>query len=221
MKNNVIYFLLLSIFIMLSANTVLAQTSTPSATREQEIKELKDKLATKVAELKITSQKVFLGTIKTLSDQKIILTTDTQEININLDENTSLQQEDKTGSKKNIKISQLAQGQTLLALGTFNKDSSELLAKNIVARDLATTIVGAVKSVDKKNYQLMVLSNGKEILVDHQTTTKDFLYEEGKNLQKIGFSKFSEGQTVYVYGFMTKDKDGKEMLSAERIIILR
>ncbi len=87
--------------------------------------------------------------------------------------------------------------------------------------ELPLALVGRIKNVDKKNFQITVAVLAKDYLVDIDQTTRTSLYDNQKGLSRSGFSKFIEGQLIYVYGFLTITKDGKELLPAGRILILK
>ena len=95
-----------------------------------------------------------------------------------------------------------------------------MTASNITVVDMPAIIIGRIKSIDSKNYQLIVTEGNKDILVDHDFSTKDLILNKDYNTAKGGFSKFAEKQLVYVFGYNTTDKNDKPMLSAQRIIIL-
>lgn len=220
-------YLIVFAFLILTLNAPLliyaaesSPSATPTPTLAVKIKELKDRLASRVAELAILSKKVFKGEIKTLSDQKIIIKEKDQEINIAINDDTGFFEVGNDGKEKRIKLENLKKDQTVIAWGTYNSSTNTLTAKSIVAKSKPFILLGKIKSIDKKNYQLFVTMEDKDYLVDHEITTKDSLYDTTKGLVKAGFSKFLPGQLLYVYGFLTTTKDNKEMLSAQRIIIL-
>ncbi len=200
----------------MSGSDIFAQESTNTA----KIKELKDKLASRVAELNLQTKKMIQGEIKTLSDQKIILTNNNIEINVNLDDDTTLTQQTGDGKKKTIKVDSMKSGQNIFTWGSFNSGTNVMTASNITVVDMPAIIIGRIKSIDSKNYQLIVTEGNKDILVDHDFSTKDLILNKDYNTAKGGFSKFAEKQLVYVFGYNTTDKNDKPMLSAQRIIIL-
>ena len=104
--------IILSLLLM-SGSDIFAQESTNTA----KIKELKDKLASRVAELNLQTKKMIQGEIKTLSDQKIILTNNNIEINVNLDDDTTLTQQTGDGKKKTIKVDSMKSGQNIFTWG--------------------------------------------------------------------------------------------------------
>jgi predicted RND superfamily exporter protein len=198
-----------------------ASAATPTPTTEKKIKELKDRLASRVAELNVISQKMIKGEIKTISDSKIILISNGNEININLNDESSFFLFQNTGVKKPIKVDSLKTGQAAISWGAFNSSTSTLSSKTFVVVETPLLITGTIRSVDKKNYQLVVQTTEKEYLIDHDVTTKNYMLAKDDVLAKSGFSKYQEGQTVYVAGDLVTDKNGKDMLLAQRIIILK
>ncbi len=205
-------------------------TVTPATVRSSQISELKERIATKVAELKILAPSVISGTIKTLSDQKIVITVGDEDLSIDISEDTTLSQFDQDQNKKSFKIGDLKTDQKIVVWGTLNKETNTMTADTVISRDFPLTFVGQIKSVDKKNYQFLVQSQNKDIpyqrkdfsyLFDVNPPTKISLLANDNSLTKIGFSKLIEGQTVYIYGFIgDKTKDSQTLLSAKRIIVL-
>lgn len=222
-KKMAIFILIIVIILSLKIDFVQALEGTPSVTsRNQQIKELKEKIATKVAELKILAPKVLLGEIKTLSDQKIIITVQETDVNIELSDDTSFSYVSEDGNKKDIKVGQLKVGQKIIVWGTFNKEAQTMTATGVVARDLAKVLTGQIASIDKKNYQFTV-SDKSGVLpytFDINPPTKINILGDDNKLTKIGFSKLAVGQTVYIYGFVGEKTDNKTLLSAKRIIVL-
>lgn len=227
MKKNKIKFLLIfisfSLFLLTCSKTTVAQekNSQTTASGELKIQELKEKLASRVAELNTVSQRLIKGEIKTLSDEKIVLMQNGSEININISEESSFYKLETNGAKKTVKIADLKTGQTVYSPGSYNTATNSLITKTINVVEFPTIIAGVVKNVDKKNYQLMVSAKDKEYLIDHDVATKNFLLDPEGKMQRSGFSKYAEGQTVFVLGDMVTDKSGKDLLSAFRIIILK
>lgn len=224
----VLGFIILGL-ILLKTENVKAAVATPSGTvtptsvRSEQITQLKDRIATKVAELKILAPQVVVGTIKTLSDQKIVMTVNDEDLSIDISDDTTLLQFDQDQNKKTLKIAGLETGQKILVWGNLNKETNIMTADTVVARDFPLVFVGQIKSVDKKNYQFLVSSDGKDLpyLFDVNPPTKIAVLANDNSTAKIGFSKLLSGQIVYVYGFVgDKTKTGQVLLSAKRIIVL-
>lgn len=130
MKKLIVLLLVLCTVLLFLIVPVLAVETTGSATpglRDQQITELKQRLATKVAQLKILSPQVIVGTIKTLSDQKIILNWQGKDADVEISSDTNLSQVDQNNNSKALKIANLQTGQTLIAWGNFNKDTLSLI----------------------------------------------------------------------------------------------
>src|SRR3989338_292029 len=72
-----------SIMLLMSALTTVAFAATPSATNKK-IEDLKDRLATKVAELRQTSRRGMYGTVKSTSITSFVVETKTKDVKIEL-----------------------------------------------------------------------------------------------------------------------------------------
>lgn len=215
----VIFILFVSMTYGINAADITSESKN-SPSSELKIKELKEKLASRVAELNIVSQKVFIGEIKTISDQKIIFNVLGNEVTANLNDDTAISEIGSDFKKNTIKLDDLKVNQTVYIWGTFNSTTNTITAKSVLVMELPLALIGRIKNVDKKNYQITIAVSAKDYLVDIDQTTRTSIYDEHKGLSKGGFSKLSENQLVYVYGFLKTTKEGTELLPAERILIL-
>lgn len=220
MKNKILLILLLILLSLplLSTDTVSAESATPSA--DLKIQELKDKLASRVAELALVSQKVLGGEIKTLSDEKIIIVNDGRETDLNLKDDTTFLEILRDYTTDKIKLDNLKTGQNIFSYGAFNNTTNSLNAQSVIFLHETFKITGKIKKVDSDNYQLLVSSNGTDVLIDHLTTTKDYLLDKNNKFVRGGFSKFENNQLVYAVGAYDEDKNKNKLFSAVRIIIL-
>ena len=221
MKYKIVITVLLMLF-SASYTYGTESTSSDSATPSSDFKiqELKDKLASRVAELALVSQKVLSGEIKTLSDEKIIIVNDNRETDLNLKDDTAFLEILRDYATAKIKLDNLKTGQKILSYGAFNSTTNSLNAQFVVFLNETLKITGKIKNVDSENYQLTVSSNGTDVLIDHLTTTKDYLLDKNNKFVRSGFSKFENNQLVYAVGAFDEDKNKNKLFSAVRIIIL-
>lgn len=213
-----IFFII--IFLIFSSTQAFALvTSTPTPTTsplQQQVDELKTRIASKVASLKLVVKKGILGTVTDVSDTQITLSNLNGKTRIiDVDELTQFS----SSNSNSFGISDVKKGMFLAAIGLYNKESERTQAREIIEQDpLPNFIYGAVASIDKDNYSITVAKeNGINSLVDIETITKTYAYSEG-TLTKSGFSKIKVAQTILIIGYF--DKQNKSTIIASRIILL-
>ncbi len=198
MKKILIFvFLLYAVRLPLYAGSAHAITEAPT---ESQINKLKDRIASRVAELKLVERRGIIGTVTDVSNTQLTLV-DTQNNTrfVDVDELTKFAS---PSAKEAFGISDIIKGDKIGVLGLYNKQTRRLLARFIDILVLPKVIHGAVASVDSENFMLQVKNAGKETLViDVQTTTKISSYTKTGGVVKSGFSKIKEGERIMVVGF--------------------
>lgn len=220
MKKLFILILLIIVLQNLEFDKIYAQTAkktpTPTISKlQQQVDELKSKIASKVAELNLVEKRSFFGLVTDVSDTQITLKDlggNTKFVDV--DELTKFS----STNLKSFGISDVENDMWLGVLGLYNKQSRRLLARVVSEENaLPNFIYGAVYSVDDGKFSIVVAKeNGGRPVVDIENVTKTFSFENGK-LIKSGFSKIKETETVIVIGFF--DKSDKSRIVASRIIL--
>ncbi len=208
-----------SIMLLMSALTTVAFAATPSAT-SQKIEDLKDRLATKVAELRQTSHRAIYGAVKSTSVTSFVVETKTKDVKIEQtddikviqylnDERTALTPED------------IAKGDNVTVFGDYDMTLDLLKATIVVIQSpVPERISGTVTARDDKAYTLTI-KNSQEVtyIVDIEKSTKTRMWDrEKKVLVKSGFSKIAAGNVVHIVGFPVPKKENR--VSADRILDL-
>lgn len=219
MKKLILFLSLISY--LLSPIPVHAVTTTPkptqaaASTTESQINKLKDRIASRVAELKLVERKGIIGTVSESSNTQLTLV-DTQNNTrfVDVDELTKFAS---PSAKDAFGISDIIKGDKIGILGLYNKQSRRLLARFINVLVLPKIIHGAVTAVDNENFTIGVKNDLKEtFLVDVQTTTKISSYTKAGDLVRSGFSKIKTGERIMVVGF--PDRKDKTKIIPSRII---
>ncbi|MEK7160118.1 MAG: hypothetical protein AAB702_01395 [Patescibacteria group bacterium] len=212
---------ILKLFIILLALTFIkfdvfaATTSTPTpANIQNQIDELKNKIASKVAELKLVEKRGIIGTVTDSSDTQITLSDSRGGARfVDVDELTKFYSSDKS-----FGISDIKNNMTIGILGLYNKQSRRILAREV--NDITTPpkiIYGGIGSIDKQNFEITVVKeNGAKVVIKIEDVTKTYSYSSD-TLSKSGFSKIEETQTIMAIGF--PDKLDPNKLIATRILI--
>lgn len=220
MKKNVlkifIFLIPLTFWLFLGPSTGAATTPTPTtASLETQINDLKNKIASRVAELKLVEKKGIIGTVTDSSDTQITLSDLTGNTRfVDVDELTKFS----SSLSKSFGISDVEKGQTLGVLGLYNKQSRRILAREVnVLSKPPKIIYGGISVIDNKNFEITIVKeNGQKVVVSVENVTKTYSYSDGE-LTKSGFSKINVAQTIIVIGLF--DKNDPDKILATRIIL--
>lgn len=208
---------LLIITLLILKTFALAQEE--EAKETDKIQELKEKVAEKVADLKKEKLGGLAGTLKSSTDEALILNQDGTQYSIQLDEDTKVFQIETNLRKKEIKLSSIEENTPLCIIGEIDKNEKTGLAKIVVVKEPNVAIVGKVVSVSTKDGTITVESlDGKTYVVDIEVSTKNNFYNLEKNtLAKIGLSKIEQESRIHVYAIKGKE-EGR--LTTLRVLIL-
>lgn len=222
MKHTIIFIMtILAItFIVLPTGRVFAAT-TPTPTGsvnniEQQIDNLKDRIASRVAQLKLVDKRSVVGKVTSVSETQLTLMDTKGNVRIiDVDELTKFSS---PTAKSSFGISDITKGTLIGTIGLYNKDSRHLLARWVDVLQSPTIYSGAILSIDKDNFNITVETPDKEDhVVNIQDITKTSSYSSATNLTKSGFSKLQEGQRVMVIG--VPDAKNSSTLLATRILV--
>jgi len=214
-----LYFFILTLLFTFLTVPVYAQTATGTATttddKSQQIEELKDRLATKVAELRQSKRMAAYGTIKSVSISTFVVETKTKDLKIELTDDLKVFQVLK-GKRTELKAENLEKGDVVTVFGEYDATLELLQAKVVFIEGVQPVqITGVVKETDKKEYTITVEATDKTTYtIDFETTTKTNLWN-GTTLEKGGFSSFGAGDVVFVTGTTVPKKENR--ISATRI----
>lgn len=215
-----LFFLILSLTLI---NFLYAQDNTKDSTysADKKIEEFKEKIATKVAQLQEKeNNKAISGFIVSKGNDSLkIITENNDEITVKIDEIITKYYQIKGNKLIEINFSDLEKNDFIIVLGLIN--NKEINA-NIVYKDENYLIFnGKIIEVNNQNYYIKVLTEEKEeLILDIETNTKRLILNiKNLQLEKIGFSKIKEGDTIH---FIIKKStlEKRNRYSAEKIIII-
>lgn len=208
----------------MNAPIASAQTKNPSTTpapteKEQNINiltELKDKIASKVAQLNLTKRQGIMGTVESTTSTQITLMNKKDETRfVDVDEFTKFSSPSAKGS---FGISDLTKGSFVEVIGLYNKQSRRILARFVNVTTPTQFVHGAVSTVNKIDNTISVISqDGKETVVDIENVTKIQAYDKNGGLTKLGLSKVTEGLHIIAVGF--KDIKNPSKIIGSRVIL--
>jgi hypothetical protein len=180
-----------------------------------QINTLKEKVASKVAELRLVEKHGIIGTVSDVSGNKITVN-DLQDKTryIDVDELTKFSSPTAKGS---FGISDISKGMNLGVTGLYNKQSRRILARFIDVVVMPQFISGVIADVDKVNYTVTVKTESNtEKVIDIENITKTSIYTEEDGVNKAGFSKLEVGKRAFVMGYASKTDNNR--ITGTRII---
>jgi len=183
----------------------------------KQINQLKERIASRVAELNLVEKKGIIGTVSETSGNQITIKDLSGKSKfIDVDEITKFTSPDKEDS---FGLSDLVKGTKISALGLYNKQSERLLARYINTISTPIYLSGRISKIDNKNFQITVASaDKKQTTVDIEKVTSISIYTKEDGTDKYGFSKFEIGDRVLVTGY--PGKDDPKILSSTRVLVL-
>lgn len=201
----------LSITVRAYADTTPSPTS---AILNQQINQLKDKIASQVSKLNLVEKRGVIGTIQDTSTSQITLTDMQGNIQyVDLDEITKYS----SAANSSFGLSDLQKGMEVSVLGIYNKESQRILGRFIDTVSVPNRYYGEIASIDNKNFDItLTTTDGKSIEVEIDTTSTLSSYTPNAGLIKYGFSKLSVGDRVEVIGY--PDKTNSSLILDDRLI---
>ncbi len=204
-----------------AAVTPTAPTAVSPSTQQQQetlanqIDQLKEKIASRVAQLNLVEKRGIVGTVTDASNNQITLTDVQGNIRfVDVDELTKFSS---PSAKANFGISDIVKGTTLGAYGLYNKESKRLLARFVDVLVLPSYTSGEISSVDKANYTLTVMDEtGKQTVVDIENFTRTTEYSKTGDGTRYGYSKLQTGMRLIVIGYPNRKQ--KNRVTATRIM---
>lgn len=219
MKQRILSHIALIIFLLsigIQIKAAPTETPTPTASdKAKQIDDLKERLATKVAQLKQSQRQAVYGTIKSVSISTFTVETATKDLKIELTDDIKIFQKIK-GIRTELKVENLEKGDIVTVFGEYDA-TLELLKAKVVFIQSADPIrvAGKIEEVNKTNYTITITTaDTKTYTIDFETITKTSVWN-GKELEKGGFSKLVVGNTIHVTGSAVAKKENR--ISAARI----
>jgi hypothetical protein len=201
---------------------VRAQTGTtsPSAVEEKQITELKEKIASKVAEIQKENYKGVRGFIKKIDKDSIIIEDNlNKQFEIKTDAVVTKYYRLENNTQKEINRDDLKNNQFIFVNGILNGDQVE--ANGIFIDEAFYINTGQIIEINKEEYFLRVqLLEKKVITVDIESYTKQQIINlKTLALELVGFSKFKEGDTIHFVAKIT-DPEKTDRFSALKTLLV-
>lgn len=210
----------------LLSSIVYAASATPSATPKPEVtqasdagkklEDLKERLATKVAELRQTERKALFGSVKSKSVTSLTIETKTKDIKIELTDDIKIAQVIK-GKRTALTVDDVDKGDVVTVFGDYDSAIDLLKAKGIFIQNaLPKRVSGTISAIDKTDFTVSIISDNQTYIIDIEKDTRINSWTKEKGIVKTGFSKLALGDTVHIVGTLVPKKDNR--ISAIRIL---
>lgn len=207
----------------LKPTATASASASPSATpvltgKAKQIEDLKERLATKVAQLRQTTKRAIYGTVKAKTISTATVETKTKDIKLELTDDLKVFQMLK-GKRTALSADDLAKADIVTVFGEYDATLEIMKAKVVfIQAALPVQTAGRVTAINKTDFAFdMETPSGKTYTVDFETSTKATAWAD-KTAAKSSFSKIAVGDTVHVTGSSVPKKDNR--ISAARILNL-
>lgn len=215
--------LVIIIFILLGTSNAFAQSKTLSKnaipTKEEiekitnKVDALKDKVASRVAQLNLVEKRGIIGIVEDTTDTQITITDLNNKTRIiDVDELTKFSSDE----DNSFGISDIKKGAKISAIGLYNKESHRLLARFVNDINIPLFLNGVVSEINDEEFTLnLITEEGTNYTIDVERITKTFIYNDGE-LVSSGFSKIKKADNAIVIGFTDPKKENR--LTGSKII---
>lgn len=218
----ILTYVSLAIIAISSVFPVFAQSpsATPSGALDKELDKIKVKVAERVEALN-KDEKAVAGKIKAMGSQEWDLeTSEGSQARISVDETLTRFYEVAGTQTKELKKDQVKEGDYVFVTGP---EIDDVVTANAIYRDQVYMVFsGKITEVNSTDFSIKVLSVDKSTYtIDVETKTASRMFNiKTKALDKIGFSKLKEGDSVHVVVKSDLKKPTQDRFSAERIAVI-
>lgn len=206
----------------------MQKDASPSATTEAspsaevtktEISDIKEKIATKVAELRKKNQKAIAGRITVIKGNTIsIKNADDEVYEVKVDPDLTQVYQIST-TKKEIKAADLKVGVYIIVTGPILDKTID--ANYIYQDEMYAVLSGKITDINKDDFSIKVSTTDKDTYtLDIENSTNQTLMDiKTLELDKIGFSKLKEGDTIHFVIKKTGTEKEKRFTAIKLVII--
>lgn len=211
---------LIVVSITLAQENPDAKPATISGTVDEEkIKALKEKLATKVAELTENQTRGFTGEIAALTKTNFTLATlNNSEVKVRFNEDISIFK--MLPKKSAAAVKDLKNTLMVSVLGIYDQEANQLSSQVMFIESQPKFYAGEITQIDKANNLIIIRSaTDKQMSIDYESTTQTTEYQKtGDKIIKSGLSKLEAGDRVEIWG--NPSENDNEKVAALKILKL-
>ena len=200
---SLLYYLLASPFVIAQTTTSTPTASTSPTVIDKDIQQLKDKIANKVSEIRRENNKAVSGFVIS-NDGNTMMINNSEANQVKFDDTLTKYFQILGAQKKEIKADDIKKNDYAIVTGV---QTDKTIAANVVLIDENFLVdSGKITEVNKDSYNIKVSTSDKNTYsLDIETYTKQFMINiKTLEMEKIGFSKFKEGDTLLLKKPVTK-----------------
>ncbi len=186
--------------------------------KAQQVEDLKERLATKVAELAQTEDQAIAGIVKEVSVSTISIESATRQVSIELTDDITVAQ-NINGKRTSLTIDDIDIDDRVVVFGKHDTTLDLLKAQLIfIQNTVPRHVAGLVSEVDEDNFTITISSHdGQEYTIDYERSTDTDLWDsETGERTEGGFSKITVGDTIHVVATPVEDETNR--LTGVRIV---
>lgn len=217
MKNKILTFFTLGVFVF--AGFVYGQ-STSSADLE-EAQTLKEKIASKVAELQKKDQRAIVGVITAISETTIKITNPEDVVySVKLDKNLTKIYTIAAGNQREAQLSDLEKADYIIISGPID---NRTITANAVYKDEQFFVgSGTINEINSIDSYIKALTVEKETYaLDIETSTKKLILNtKTLDIEATTLSQMKEGDTIHFIYKKTGSEREKNRYSAQKVLII-
>lgn len=198
----------------------VTKTASPSAAVvEKEVQQLKEKVAA-ITERK-KNQKAVAGTITAVNDKSIAISTeDNGNLEVKIDETITQFYQIAGATKKEIKKDAFKKDNYVIVTGPLQDRT--ITANAIYIDEKYVAMSGKITEVNKGDFSIKVATQDKETYtLDIQSkTTQQIINIKTLALEKTGFTKLKEGDTIHFVIKKSSEDAKKTRFDAHKIVVI-
>lgn len=197
----------LIILIVLGVRPAWAIDSTPSAKAQ----DLLDRVATKVAQLSQKLQKAYIGKIKSLGTTTFVITSPDGDHAITTNDATSFFRI-RAGNKTEVNFSALKIGDEVSSIGTIDPATSDLTARQIIAKIERKVVAGTITDIAKDLFTVKQFG-GSTVQLDFTDVVTLKKIINGK-IATAKQDELTVGSTIFAIAYRPDDSPTLSVLKA-------
>lgn len=204
----------------LSPTTVKASPTEAEADLDAEVDKLKEKVAETVSEMKGKNEKALSGVVKSVAKDSLVITQDGDDFTASLDNTLTKYYEIAGTTTRDLNAEDIKKGDYVFVRGP--EISSEITANAVYKDSPFIVLTGKITEVNTDDYSVKIISLDKvNYTLDIQTrTNQQMLNIKTLEMEKIGFSKLKEGDSIHVVVAANLENADTTRYDAERFLII-
>lgn len=227
MKKLSTLLLICALLLSASQSFVFAQEASDEATTEKKddesidstIKSLREKIESKVEEISKESKQIVRGTVKSISEDTIEVTTpNNSSFTVSLDDTITTYVKTTVDGEEEIEPEEIAEGDYILVDGPIIEE--QVSANKVYRQTEYLVLQGQITDIDTPNFTVNVVTPEKdEYKLDiEEETEQSILDSVSLEISSAGFSKYKVGDSLHFV--IEKTEDTEKSITAVRTLII-